>query len=311
MKKIATAPHFQRPVRIEDGFFSQARKLRSLYEHRFADPLRASSDRFCWDYWFVPDQYRLLRTPAQNFFGEKAFQPFLRHLLAWGRRHLGCQMISHPWLSVYLDGSHQALHSDVPHGPWSFVYSLTPWATREFKGGETLISRPKLLRYFREVRHDRSDEADAFFEKIEPRMNRLTVFDPRYPHGVARVSGAEDLLKARVVIHGWFTEPRPMIEGSLSAAKVSRPLDAFAYSLIDRLRQDPRSADSTGLLTLRFRVLPSGKIGNTTLLCGHLVDSGGDLLSASVLKQCVRDIEVGFPKSRGSTEVTLPIELKG
>lgn len=30
--------------------------------------------RFVWDYWHVPDQYTLLRTPAADFFGDKLFE---------------------------------------------------------------------------------------------------------------------------------------------------------------------------------------------------------------------------------------------
>jgi hypothetical protein len=307
MKKIITAPHFEKNLHIQDRFYAQSGELRGLFEKRFANPLQATSDRFCWDYWLVPGQYRLLRSPAEAFFGKKAFTPFLEHLLAWGRENLGCQMISHPWLSVYLDGCYQSLHSDVPHGPWSFVYSLTPWQNREFKGGETLLSRPKLLRYFHDLSHDRSDEHSEFFEKIEPKMNRLTVFDPRYPHGVERVSGVEDLSKARVVIHGWFTEPRPMVEGSLSPSRISKPLDAFAYRLMETL--EPLGYH--GLFTLRLKIGASGKVEAVTFLCAHLINGLGEILPKAFLKKCVDSIDITFPKSNGNTQITLPIELKG
>jgi hypothetical protein len=307
MKKIYTAQQFDQNRHIEDRFYPGAADLRSIFEKRFANPLKATPERFCWDYWLVPNQYRLLRTPAEEFFGKKAFTPFLEHLLQWGRRNLGCQMISHPWVSVYLDGCYQSLHSDVPHGPWSFVYSLTPWQKREFRGGETLLSRPKLLRYFSEIDHARSDEHSEFFDKIEPRMNRLTVFDPRYPHGVERVQGVEDLLKARLVVHGWFTEPRPMVEGSLTPAKISKSLDAYAYQLIALLEP----TGHRGLLTLRLKIASSGKIEALTFLCAHLINSMGETLPKAYLKKCVSSIDVIFPRANGSTEITLPIELKG
>ena len=50
---------------------------------------------------------------------------------------------------------------------------------------------------------------------VEPRFNRLTVFDGRYPHGVRPVEGTRDPLKARLVLHGWFTDPTPFFEGVL------------------------------------------------------------------------------------------------
>ena len=48
---------------------------------------------------------------------------------------------------------------------------------------------------------------------VQPRFNRLTVFDGRYPHGVRPVEGTRDPLKARLVLHGWFTEPTPFFDG--------------------------------------------------------------------------------------------------
>lgn len=51
-------------------------------------------------------------------------------------------------------------------------------------------------------------------------FNQLTVDDPRFPHGVTEVKGTRDPLKARLVIHGWFVEPRPYVVGGLSTAQV-------------------------------------------------------------------------------------------
>ena len=59
---------------------------------------------------------------------------------------------------------------------------------------------------------------------VQPRFNRLTVFDGRYPHGVRPVEGTRDPLKARLVLHGWFTEPTPFFDGKriLPSKLVSR-----------------------------------------------------------------------------------------
>ena len=311
MKNIIAPASSLHSVRIEDQFYPHANLLRQAFEKRFAHPLVATSDRFCWDYWLIPEQYKLLRTPAADFFGDTLFQPFLEHLLAWGRENLGCQMISHPWLSLYLDGCYQALHSDVPHGPWSFVYSLTPWNSRRFRGGETIVAKPKLLRYFQEVTHDQSDEHSHFFQKIEPKMNRLTVFDPRYPHGVQEVKGEEDLLKGRLVIHGWFTEPRPMLDGALTMKQVLKPLDQLAQFFIQQIEP----MEFFGLLSLKFQVLASGKLAGAQILCGHLVNSQGDPLHLSTLKKKINllfneDVRICFPKSSGKSVVTLPIEFR-
>lgn len=60
-----------------------------------------------WDYWHVPDQYTLLRTPADQFFPEEQYQQLEDALLDYGEEHLGCRGISPVWLSYYVDGCRQ------------------------------------------------------------------------------------------------------------------------------------------------------------------------------------------------------------
>jgi hypothetical protein len=40
---------------------------------RFSNPRSTESNRFVWDYWHVPDQYTLVRTSAQDFFGDELY----------------------------------------------------------------------------------------------------------------------------------------------------------------------------------------------------------------------------------------------
>ena len=288
------------------NFYPKARELRTHFEQTFGNPMDAKSLRFCWDYWSVPNQYRLLRTPAESFFEPKSFQKFLAHLLTWGRENLGCQMISQPWLSAYIDGSFQNLHSDVPHGPYSFVYSLTPWETRTFTGGETLVANPLLLRYFAELNPETSHEEKDFLTKIAPQFNQLTVFDPRYPHGVQRVDGVQDLLAARLVIHGWFTEPRPMLEGALTPAKAQKSLDEVAHHLLGHFEELPYS----GLFSLRFTVDEKGSIQDAIVLASHLIDRSGNEMTKTLIRKVLAELpEFQFPRARGKTVVTLPLMI--
>ncbi len=308
MKKIQVQKFSQQAIHIEDSFYPKSHELRSYYEAQFKNPLQTHSKRFCWDYWNVPDQYRLLRTPAQNFFGEKLFKPFLEHLLGWGRNNLGCQMISHPWLSAYVNDCYQDIHSDVPHGPWSFVYSLTPWKNRKFTGGETFVAQPRLLNYYQEYSSTQSDESKQLIIKVPAEQNRLIVFDPRYPHGVTRVNGVEDVLDARLVIHGWFTEPRPMIEGSLTTKKAIPTMDLIAEHLLSIFGSD----DLSGTFCIRISVLASGKISQIEVLTAHLIHSAtGQIIEARYIKGLLNSCaSAQFPKSTGITKITLPIELK-
>ncbi len=308
MKNINFTRQSLEAVRIEDSFYPQVKEMRSYFEEQFKNPLHAHSKRFCWDYWNVPEQYRLLRTPAESFFGDQLFNPFLNHLLSWGRTNLGCQMISHPWLSAYVNDCYQDIHSDVPHGPWSFVYSLTPWKNKRFSGGETFLAQPKLLNYFENVSYEHSDESKQLIKKITPDQNRLIVFDPRYPHGVTRVNGVEDLLDARLVIHGWFTEPRPMIEGSLTTKKAIPSMDKFAEYLLDTFS----NSDLSGIFCIKLKISATGKISGMEILTSHLIHAAtGTLVSKKwIQKILISCSEITFPKSTGTTFITLPIEIK-
>ena len=104
--------------------------------------------RFVWDYWHVPHQYTLHRTMASDYFEEEEFEKLTEALTAFGRETLGCQAISPPWLSFYVDGCEQAMHADVPQGPLAYVLSLTRWEERRFIGGETAIMKPEHLNYW-------------------------------------------------------------------------------------------------------------------------------------------------------------------
>jgi len=299
----------QKTVRIHRNFYQDAKRLRGYFEEVFGTPLKADSRRFCWDPWSIPGQYRLLRTPAESFFPKSLFTPFLDRLLTWGRSQLGCQMISHPWLSAYQDGCFQNLHSDVPHGPFSFVFSLTPWKQRKFQGGETLISKPTLLRYFAEMDSGQSHEERDLITALPPAFNQLTVFDPRFPHGVRQVNGVETILDSRLVIHGWFTDPRPMLEGALPLKKILKPMDAFAEGILGTLGSHQLYS---GLLTLRVHIKESGDIGGVEILVANLLDSIGrpaprKLLNQAILQTAFSGERIRFPRSTGKTMITLPL----
>lgn len=80
---------------------------------RFKNPLHTTGERFVWDYWHVPDQYTLLRTPADQFFPEEQYQQLEDALLDYGEEQLGCRGISPIWLSYYVDGCRQVQHSTL------------------------------------------------------------------------------------------------------------------------------------------------------------------------------------------------------
>ncbi len=297
------------PIRthvVVDRFSPQAAELRAHFEERFADPHRATSDRFVWDLWNVPGQYTALRTPAYAYFPKRAYDAFHQALVWWGRRTLGCHDVSPPWLSCYVNGCEQRWHSDVPHGPFAFVFSLTPSAKR-FRGGQTLILKPAILDFWRHFGAPlRAFEEAEVLDEVEPKFNRLTVFDPRLPHGVRRVDGSLEPRDGRLVIHGWFVQPRPFIEGPVRQAELARELRRLD-AVVGKSLESGLEVD--GALSLTLTVAPGGQV----VKAGVLVDTTRTVPEVEALRRAlVRDVQraarsfVFRPRSSAS-RIALPV----
>lgn len=289
-----------------DSFYEKADLLRSHFEERFSDPHAADSDRFVWDYWNVPGQYTTLRTPAYHFFPQKMYDEFHNHLVWWGRRNLGCHDISPPWMSCYVEGCKQELHGDLPHGPWAFVFSLTPWKKRKFTGGETILVKEDILSYWQGFKSTTHLERGEIIEEVPSLFNRLTVFDPRIPHGVREVRGVNDVLDGRLVIHGWFVQPRPFIEGPLEPDDLQSVIDDLSGALNELFNE---GLEIYGTLSLRLSVSKSGSVEKTEILSNALRHPGGD---PRIEKALVRHIvsllkKVSFPKQKAPSMITLPL----
>ena len=289
-----------------DDFAPEAEGLRKFYDERFANPRAADGGRFVWDWWHVPGQYTALRTPAWEYFPKPLYESFHKRLVAWGRRTLGCHDISPPWMSCYIDGCSQQMHGDLPHGPWAFVFSLTHWKQRVFRGGETVMLRDEVLDFWSDFVSERSVEEGEVIRSIEPRFNRLTIFDPRIPHGVREVSGTRDPRFGRLVIHGWFVQPRPLCEGPLPGAQLKRRVDDLTEALGPWLNGDLPVA---GLLSLGFEVDVTGAVRDVSVLSDttrvpRSEERNRKRFVAQVLK-LVRAMK--FPKQRAPSRVTLPM----
>lgn len=253
----------RRSLMITDRFAPQATALREHFDQRFADPRTADAGRFVWDFWHIPGQYTALRTPAWLYFPKRTYDAFHQRLVWWGRRVLGCHDVSPPWLSLYVEGCRQELHGDLPHGQWAFVFSLTPNA-RRFRGGETLLVRDEVLDYWRGFESTRGVEENELLEAVEPRFNRLVAFDPRIPHGVRRVEGVLEPRHGRLVVHGWFVQPRPFIEGPVRRDELQRRIDQELLEAIQPLLQ--RGLPVAGMLSLNLRVAADGAVKSVGVL---------------------------------------------
>lgn len=259
-----------------DGFYPGAKRLREVFDRRFSDPLRAGAERFVWDYWHVPGEFTQLRTPAYQYFPQAEYVRFHRHLVRFGREQLGCHDISPPWLSCYVEGCRQEAHQDLPHGPLAFVFSLTNWQTRKFRGGETFIVKPKTL--------------------IEPKFNRLTLFNPALVHGVKQVRGTHDPREGRLVINGWFVNPRPFWTGPLTANDVQNAFDEGLRSLI------PQTLEP-GFASFRMNISASGEVRAIKTL----VETFSTPAMSRTLERGLKKIR--FARRQGASRLTFPIRI--
>jgi hypothetical protein len=294
-----------RAHRIVDKFTPEAKALRRVFDERFADPRSTRGDRFVWDYWHVPGQYTALRTPAWQYFPGPLYRQFHRRLVHWGRRTLGCHDVSPPWLSLYIDGCGQQLHGDLPHGPFAFVYSLTQWQRRRFTGGETLLLRDEVLEFWSDFVSERSVEEEELLRAIPPRFDRLTVFDPRIPHGVRTVTGTRDPREGRLVIHGWFVQPRPFVEGPV-------PVRAVAQRIADLAgvaEQGARDLAVAGVLSFGIAVAPSGNVREAKVLADTTRVPRADEVRRRKLVKALHQAITAWklPARATSSQVTLPL----
>jgi hypothetical protein len=251
----------------------------------------------------VPGQYTALRTPAWTYFPRKTYEAWHRRLVAWGRETLGCHDISPPWLSCYVDGCRQELHGDLPHGPWAFVYSLTHWRGRVFRGGETLLLRDEVLDFWHDFRSTRSVEEAELVRAVEPKFGRLTTFDPRIPHGVRPVTGTRDPREGRLVIHGWFVQPRPFIRGPLRSRELTAHTDELAGAL------EATHVPLAGMLALAFEVDRAGAARRVRVLSDTTRVPVSDEAARRKLVRGLRKTVATwkFSKQRAPSQVTLPL----
>ncbi len=288
-----------------DRFASEARALRAVFDERHADPRSTRGDRFAWDWWHVPGQYTHLRTPAWTYFPRRAYEQFHRGLVAWGRDVLGCHDVSPPWLSLYVAGCRQELHGDLPHGPWAFVLSLTNWRGRRFRGGETLLVRDQVLDFWRDFRSTRAVEHGELVKAIAPELGRLVVFDPRIPHGVREVTGTLDPREGRLVIHGWFVQPRPFIRGPLRVRELAMRIAELTPAIEAKIGELPIA----GLLSIGFSIDRRGHVRRPAVLSDTTrVPKPDDRRRARHVREILEAIaDWTFGRQRAASQVTLPL----
>jgi hypothetical protein len=131
------------------------------------------------------------------------------------------------------------------------------------------------------------------------------VFDPRVPHGVRTVTGTHDPREGRLVVHGWFVQPRPFIQGPLASRELNPRIDELTRSLPAWIGELPIA----GLLSVAFRVDRRGAVSAARVLSDTTrVPRGAEAARRRVVRR-IRDAIAAwrFAKQRGGSAVTLPL----
>ena len=294
------------PLAVVDGFLPAeiALQLRRAIDEHFAGPeAHRPETHQVWNYWFVPETYTYLRTSPEKVIGQQSAAAFYEALRRWSIAMLGMANVTWPNLSLYVPGCRQGWHNDSLNGRFGFVYSLTRDVRRTI-GGETLVRRE--ADPFR-ANLTQPDAGRGFYETVEPRFNRLLIFDDRLPHAVERIEGAMDPVEGRFVLHGHISERGPIVDGALPAAAVAGPLSEALGAFRDE------AAATAGLyhgpLVLRFRVAPAGSITDCQVLLDRVMhpDPGHADWERFRDRLIGRLRSAKYPPAAGETTITLPI----
>jgi hypothetical protein len=293
------------PYLVIDDFLPAevAARMRGDIERHFSDPASHRPDTHqVWNYWYVPGLYTYLRTAPEKVLQHADVELFMEVLTSWSTSRLGLRHATWPYLSLYLSGCRQNLHNDTGNGDFAFVYSLTR-NDRRSSGGETIVLHEGDL--FR--RHVATPGAGRnLFDAIEPRFNRLVVFDDRLVHGVERVEGSMDPLEGRFVLHGHLRADGPTIAGALTAAQVNSAVKEVWSEFLKVATARARLYH--GPIVLRFQVAAAGQVES----CAVLMDSvtaaeASDVDWPSLANQLVALLSRHrFPQADGPTVVIQP-----
>ncbi|HTB68223.1 MAG TPA: 2OG-Fe(II) oxygenase [Steroidobacteraceae bacterium] len=293
---------------IVDNFLPRefAAAMRADIDSHFATPYKHRPDTHqVWNFWYVPQTYTYLRTQPERVIQRASVEHFMGALRAWSSETLGLARLSWPYLSFYINGCRQGLHNDAQNGRFAFVYSLTR-DERRSTGGETIVLRrgDPFLRNLR-----KATAGTALYELIEPRFNRLVVFDDRMVHGVQLVEGSMDPVEGRFVLHGHIEESAPIVTGPLPPEQVLQGLRC-ALEPFDKEHAD-QARHYDGPLVLRFTISPDGRVGSLRVILDRVfAEREGDVGWSAISGKLVERLRaVVFPAGAGETIVTLPLRF--
>lgn len=286
---------------VIDNFLAEeaSKSLRDDIDAHFADPAQhAPATHQVWNYWHVPGSYTYLRTSPEKVIARDKVERFVERLRTWAGINLGLAGITWPNLSLYVPGCLQGLHNDSVNGRLGFVYSLTR-NDRRTVGGETVLMHDRDL--FRTLL-DQPAAGHVLYDLVEPRFNRLTLFDDRIPHAVQRVDGSMDPVEGRLVLHGHISEAGVVAQGPLTPAAVQEAVSGALAPIRDGVAPGVR-----GPLVVRLDIAAAGEIQQVRPILDRLASSAADNLDGLRGMIVDRLSALHFPTQSGPTWANVPL----
>ncbi len=247
------------------------------------------------------------RTAPEKVIERVRIEAFHNALRDWSIAMLGMAKVTWPYLSLYVSGCRQNWHNDSVNGRFGFVYSLTRDERRTI-GGETLVRHE--IDPFR-AHLARAGAGRRFFQVVEPRFNRLVIFDDRLPHSVERVDGSMDPVEGRFVLHGHLSEGGTLVQGALSEDKIAGPL----LDVLQQVREEwsAEVALYNGPLILRLTIAATGSIAACEVMVDRVIhpDPGHVEWEPLRAKLVGRFEALRFPPAGGETVLIQPLLFGG
>lgn len=273
--------------------------MRADIDAHFANPYsHQPATHNVWNYWHVPGQYNYLRATPESVIDRDKIAEFVEALRKVAAVKFGFGQVTWPFLSFYVPGCSQGLHNDATNGQLGYVYSLTR-NERKTIGGETMVVHDRDL--FR-TSLDTAAAGTALFDLVEPRFNRLTLFDDRIPHAVQRVEGSMDPVEGRFVLHGHISEAGVIVQGALPPKAIQDPV-------VDLLKDLREAAGKTvnGPLVFAVEIGASGQVERMRPVFDRLASSANADLDAIRAEAGERLRAIKFPSAASSTRANIPL----
>lgn len=286
---------------VEPNFFAEAEELRGALDARFDKPF---DDPTRWNYYFAPQLSVYLRTPPRSVFAEDLFERFIARLGEWSLENLGLVPIGDPTLHLMVNGCSLSLHSDFHNGAYGYVFSLTRWDQRSFRGGETLLMKDGIPSYKKHFAHQMT-----LVELVPAKFNQLLVFDDRIVHSTPTIEGSMDPKEGRIAMVGHIRATGPKVKGSLSGPEVRGTIAEVLPGLAERIKPHK---DVQGTIAARLHVAASGEVTSTVMLSDQLVVPLTGYAKSEAVAAVRSEVEktlasLRFPASSGTSEVTVAI----